>query len=63
MWKDISSAPRDRIIRLAVIDSEGLHALIVPCRRIGDGWVNAQNGVRVDVRPTHWREWDPDAND
>ena len=57
MWRDISSAPRDREITLAVIDTEGLHALVMPCRRIADGWVNATTGTRLDVRPTHWREW------
>jgi len=58
MWKDISTAPRDRAISLAVIDAEGLHALVMPCRRVSDGWLNAANGMRLDVRPTHWREWE-----
>jgi hypothetical protein len=61
MWMDISNAPRDRAIRLAVIDADGEHALITPCRRIADGWVDARTGVRIDVRPTHWREWDGDG--
>lgn len=57
MWMEISTAPRDRDISLAVIDADGLHALIVPCRRTDDGWVSATSGMRLDVRPTHWREW------
>jgi hypothetical protein len=57
MWLDISTAPRDREIELAVIDAEGQHALVFPCRRIADGWLSAVSGGRVDVRPTHWREW------
>jgi hypothetical protein len=59
MWAEIGSAPRDREIQLAVIDSDGLHALVFPCRRsAGGGWLSALTGDRVDVRPTHWREWD-----
>jgi len=57
MWMDISTAPKDRPLSLAVIDAEGLHSLVFPCRRVADGWINAANGLRVDVRPTHWREW------
>jgi len=45
MWKPISS------------DKDGPHALVFPCRRIPDGWINAKTKVRLDVRPTHWREW------
>ncbi len=22
-----------------------------------DGWLNAETRKRIDVRPTHWREW------
>lgn len=58
MWMDISTAPRDRNICVAVIDTEGQHALVFPCRRIADGWIDARRGTRIDVQPTHWREWD-----
>jgi hypothetical protein len=58
MWIDISTAPKDRTLSLAVIDAEGLHALVFPCRRVADGWVNAISGARIDVRPTHWRDWE-----
>jgi hypothetical protein len=57
MWKPISSAPFDRDLELAVIDDGSPHALIFPCRRTVDGWVNAQTRKLVDVWPTHWREW------
>ena len=57
MWLDISTAPRDRDIRLAVIDNDGLHALVFACRRVAEGWVDALRGTRLDVNPTHWREW------
>jgi hypothetical protein len=57
MWQPISSAPFARDIQLAVIDDDGPHALVFPCRRILNGWMNADTKERLDVRPTHWREW------
>jgi hypothetical protein len=59
MWQIIASAPVDRDIELAVIDRDGPHALVFPCRRVAGGWVNALSKERLDVRPTHWREWQP----
>jgi hypothetical protein len=56
-WHSISTAPFDRDLELAVIDREGPHALVFPCRRILGGWINAQTKRPVDIRPTHWREW------
>jgi hypothetical protein len=56
-WKSILSAPFDRDLELAVIDSEGPHALIFPCRRTLGGWINSETREQIDVRPTHWREW------
>ena len=57
MWKPILSAPFDRDLELAVFDEDGEHALVFPCKRAGEGWKNAATGARVDVRPTHWRDW------
>jgi hypothetical protein len=57
MWRDISTAPFDRDLELAVLDGEGPHALVFPCRRIVSGWMNAGSRERIDVHPTHWREW------
>jgi hypothetical protein len=57
MWQVISTAPFDRDLELAVIDTDGPHALVFACRRILDGWMNAQTRERLDVHPTHWREW------
>ena len=59
MWFPISSAPFARDIQLAVIDVDGPHALVFPCRRILNGWMNAETKERLDVRPTHWRDWEP----
>lgn len=57
MWKRIKTAPFDRELELAVVVRDGAHALVFPCRRILGGWIKAGNGERIDVRPTHWREW------
>jgi hypothetical protein len=57
MWQEISTAPFDRDLELAVIDGDGPHALVFPCRRILSGWMNAETRERLDVRPTHWRVW------
>ncbi len=57
-WEPISTAPLDRDLELAVMDRDGAHALIFPCRRSLGGWINTQTGKAIDVRPTHWREWD-----
>ena len=57
VWQPISNAPFDRDLELAVIDRDGPHALVFACRRILSGWVSAETRQRIDVRPTHWREW------
>jgi hypothetical protein len=57
-WKPISSAPFDRDLELAVIDREGEHALVFPCRRTEGGWMDAATKRRINVDPSHWREWD-----
>jgi hypothetical protein len=57
MWQPITTAPFDRDLELAVIDRNGPHVLVFPCRRILGGWMKAESGERIDVRPTHWRFW------
>jgi hypothetical protein len=57
MWQPIASAPFDRDLELAVIASDGLHTLVFPCRRVLGGWVNSGTRERIDVHPTHWRDW------
>ncbi len=58
MWEDISNAPFDQDLELAVIDRDGPHALVFPCRRVLGGWLDAETGRRIQVRPTHWRPSD-----
>jgi hypothetical protein len=57
MWESIASAPLDGDLEIAVIDDDGQHALVFPCRRVADGWMNALTRERLDVHPTHWRPW------
>jgi hypothetical protein len=60
-WKLIDTAPSDRDLELAVIDSKGTHPVAFPCRRRTDGdWIDVETDKRVYfnyVRPTHWRDW------
>jgi hypothetical protein len=59
MWQPVASAPLDRDLELAVIDKADVHALVFPCRRLRDHWIHAGTHARVEVHPTHWREWKP----
>jgi len=56
-WQPIADAPFERDLEVAVIDRDGPHALIFPCRRTLGGWISAETQGRIEVRPTHWREW------
>ena len=56
-WSRIANAPFDRDLELAVIDGCGIHALVFPCRRILGGWLKATTKDRLDLHPTHWRDW------
>ncbi|HTL64582.1 MAG TPA: hypothetical protein VL305_06270, partial [Pseudolabrys sp.] len=57
VWKPISTAPFNVELELAVIESGRPHALVFPCRRVVGGWIRSETDQRVDVSPTHWREW------
>lgn len=63
MWQPISTAPFDRDLELAVMDGDGVHALVFPCRRILTGWTKSATKERVDISPTHWRTWEPSSKD
>ena len=57
-WKPIANAPFDRDLELAVIDYDGTHALVFPCRRLLRGWINSETKKFIDeLRPSHWRLW------
>jgi len=62
MWHPISTAPFDRDLELAIIDSNGVRIITFPRRRVLGGWIKAEIKTRVELRPTHWRDWSTDAN-
>ena len=45
LGKGIRDAPRDAFVA------------DLTCRRILGSWINAETKKRIDVWPTHWREW------
>jgi hypothetical protein len=57
-WQEITNAPLDCDLELAVIDDTGAHVLVFPCRRRLYEWVKADTLEQVNVRPTHWRRWE-----
>jgi hypothetical protein len=56
-WQPIASAPFDCDLELGVIDADGEHALVFPCRHVPGGWLKCGPRQWINVRPTHWREW------
>jgi hypothetical protein len=56
-WLKIENAPFERDLEVAVIDFDGAHAVVFPCRRVLGGWVKATTLAPVNIHPTHWREW------
>jgi hypothetical protein len=56
-WQPIGTAPLDRDLEVAVINYDGAHALVFPCRRILGGWMSAETKKPLTINPTHWREW------
>ena len=56
-WLNIETAPFDRDLEVAIIDFDGAHPLVFPCRRIIGGWVKSTTKERLKVEPTHWRDW------
>ena len=58
---EISKAPFDRDLELAIIDATGVHAVAFPCGRLAAG-IRAETKERIEVRPTHWRPWATDED-
>jgi hypothetical protein len=57
MWLPIHAAPFDAEIELAVIDRDGSHSLIFPCRRALRGWIKVETDESIVVRTTRWKPW------
>lgn len=60
-YSDGVATDRDRALHrdleLSVIDADGPHPLVFPCQRVVSGWLKSGTKDRVDVHPTHWRDW------
>jgi hypothetical protein len=56
-WLPVSIAPSDCDLQVCVIDKQGVHALVVPCRKNGAEWIAPSTKKVIDIRPTHWRIW------
>ena len=61
-WEPVITAPYGVDLELAVVDGNGIHAVVFPCRRMVHGWVNAASGASVELHPSHWRAWDDGVN-
>ncbi|WGS19434.1 MULTISPECIES: hypothetical protein [unclassified Bradyrhizobium] len=59
-WRDVTTAPFDCAIELAVFDVDP-RRLAFPCLRHGDAWVDATTMQPIEVSPTHWRYWQPEV--
>ena len=47
-WKLIDTAPLDRDLELAVIDTKGAHPVAFPCRRLADDrWIDVETSKQV----------------
>ena len=57
VWETISTAPYDRDIEVAVIETDHVYPLIFACRRTANGWFKASTRERLRIDPTHWRPW------
>jgi hypothetical protein len=56
-WARVSIAPSDADLEVCVINNQGIHALVFPCRKNGTRWVDASTKTRINIQPTHWRKW------
>jgi hypothetical protein len=57
VWEEISTAPFNRNLELAVIEEGRVYPLVFACRRAPGGWVKVSSVERVAISPTHWRLW------
>jgi len=57
IWQPIQTAPFDQDLELAVIEGSEAHRLAVRAQRTARGWISVATGKRIEIDPTHWREW------
>jgi hypothetical protein len=47
-WMLIDTAPLDRDLELAIVDSKGTRHVAFPCRRLSDGgWVDVETNTQI----------------
>lgn len=57
IWQEISTAPFNRDLELAVIEGDHVYTVVFACRRTVSGWIKALSSERIALSPTHWRLW------
>ncbi len=57
VWHEISTAPYDCDLELAVVERDRVHPLVFACRRTPGGWIKVATREWVTIHPTHWRPW------
>jgi hypothetical protein len=55
--KLIGTAPLNRDLELAVIDSTGTQVVAFPCRRLSDNDSLDTEPSKRAINPTHWHDW------
>jgi hypothetical protein len=56
-WLPVSIAPFGGDLEVCVFDKRDIHALVFPCHRAAMGWIDSTTQQRLDIEPTHWRNW------
>jgi len=56
-WNPIAEAPDETDLQIGIANTGAVHALLFACRKTRSGWINAETGTVLDVRPSHWRAW------
>jgi hypothetical protein len=57
VWEEITTAPYNRDLELAVIEADRVYPLVFACRRTPSGWIKVPAKERIVISPTHWRIW------
>ncbi len=60
-WHSILEEPPPAGIELEISIVEGgvgdIETLVEPVRWTENGWISVETGRRLDLTPTHWRQW------
>jgi hypothetical protein len=56
-WLPVSFTPPNADLEVSVLDGCELRALLFPVRKSETEWVDISTNKRIDIVPTHWRQW------